>query len=245
VDLVRTRIAVTTVVFALLALPVSAQAVSVVNVTAPTDGRVFYTGDAPTAFVHSAADLSSDCESGTWYLHMNEVGKPRGAYVAGSTVQAERHLEATNQLFPGRYEYHGSVSCVDPEGDTYTTNFPTITVIAGFDQPPEVTLTGKKSQPLGKRVAVKAKCNEACTATGTGTLSVPNASKVYRLENTSADVAPGETATLKLKLSKAARKAARAALESGEKLTAKLKVVAKDASGKKTTEKRSVKLTLD
>ena len=109
---------------------------------------------------------------------------------------------------------------------------------------PKVTLSGKKSQPLGKTVSVRVKSNEAGEAISTGRLSVPNASKVYRLVKASKAVEEGEAVTLKLRLSRAARKAARGALEDGEDLAVKVKVVTEDGAGNTTTKRRAISLKL-
>ena len=50
--------------------------------------------------------------------------------------------------------------------------------------------------------------------------------------------------TLKLGLSRAARKAARRALEDGEDLTVKVKVVTEDEAGNTTTKRRAISLKL-
>jgi hypothetical protein len=228
-------------------MPAAASATSTVSVTNPPDGKTYYTGSSFTATIPVAATLSSTCDAGNWYIRRNEVGKPRGPYTAGGSVSTTS-LSATNYLPAGDYEYSGYVDCVSPEGDGYTTNFSVIHVVAG-DPPdqtaPTATLSGSKRQTLGKNVSVKLKSNEAGTATGTGTLNVPNASKVYRLEKASTDLIAGDVAKLKLKLSRAGRKAARTALENGTKVKAHLKIVTKDAAGNKTTKERTVKLTLD
>jgi hypothetical protein len=88
-------------------------------------------------------------------------------------------------------------------------------------------------------------CNEACTAVGTGTLSVPNVAKVYKLKKVTKYVAAGGKVTLKLKLSKKIRKAAKRALKRHKKVKAKLRVTVKDASGNTApSKKRTINLKL-
>jgi TolB protein len=116
--------------------------------------------------------------------------------------------------------------------------------------PPVLDLGGKKSQKLTKAVKLKAGCGEACTVNATGKLVIgksklggaaARAGKL-KLVPAEAQVGAGQTATLKLKLKKKARKAATEALKSGAKVTAKLKATATDASGNASTAKRKIKL---
>ena len=227
----------------LAGVPAAASAASVVTVTSPQDGAVFYTGDQQTAEVFVRAELSSDCDGGNWAIRRNPPGGPYGPTITGGSI-GQNPLQKTENLTPGAYEYSGVVDCAD--GSTYTTNFVQIRVIEGSadDAGPKLTLSGPKTQELAKRIAVRVKCDEKSTATATGNLSVPKTSKVYRLKEVSQAVEAGDKTTLKLKLSRAARKAARKALEDGADLTVKVKVVAEDAAGNKTTKRRAIDLKL-
>jgi hypothetical protein len=118
---------------------------------------------------------------------------------------------------------------------------------------PDLGVSGKKSQRLGKAVAVTSTCDEACTVLATGKLTIGKA-KVKRggaaragklkLKPAQASLAAGETAKLKLKLKGKSRKLAERALKRNAKVTAKLKLVATDAAGNDSTATRSVKLKL-
>lgn len=116
--------------------------------------------------------------------------------------------------------------------------------------PPALDLGGKKSQRLATAVKLKAGCREACTVNATGKLVIGEAklgdaaakAGKLKLVPDEAQVAAGQTATLKLKLKKKARKAATRALKSGAKVTAKLKATATDAAGNASTAKRKIKL---
>jgi hypothetical protein len=123
--------------------------------------------------------------------------------------------------------------------------------------PPDLQLSGKKNQELGKAVKVKASCgDEACTARARGQLSWrrdadlprcpvqprPIVHDQCRLKPASADLGPGETTTLKLKLTKKKRRSAGNALDNGKKVLAKVTVDATDAAGNVATAKRTIKL---
>jgi hypothetical protein len=115
--------------------------------------------------------------------------------------------------------------------------------------PPDVQLSGKKKQKLGKAVKVKASCgDEACTLSAEGELywwfeegggkaaarmathELPGV-KHDKLKPAGADVGPGETTQLKLKLKEKTRKKARKALDKGKNVQADLIVYATDAAG--------------
>src|SRR6185436_8496326 len=106
----------------------------------------------------------------------------------------------------------------------------------GGGEPPDTTapaetLSGKRTQKLGRSVVVTVGCSEACTATGTGTVSVPPASKVYRLGRATKSLAAGRPAKLKLKLSKKAQRAAKRALKRHKRVRARVTVTVTDAAG--------------
>jgi hypothetical protein len=114
---------------------------------------------------------------------------------------------------------------------------------AGADTtPPVETLFGKTTARLGSTLVVIVGCNEACTATVGGTLSVPGASKTYKLKKATKSIAGGGKAKLKLKLSKKARKAAKRALRRHRKVKAKVRVTVTDAAGNKASENRTIRL---
>ena len=118
--------------------------------------------------------------------------------------------------------------------------------------PPELSLSGKKRQLLDGAVEVTASCNEACSATGAGTLTVTTkrkkggkatlAKRKFTLRTTTAEIAGGGRSTLALKLPRKARKAATAALKHGGRVSARITVEAADPSGNKASAARSVKL---
>ena len=110
-----------------------------------------------------------------------------------------------------------------------------------------LTLKGKKNQKSSKLVKVKVSCDEACTATGSGTLKTPVAkgsagaakSKKSKLKPKTVELVAGETKTLKLALKKKARKLVK---KSRKKSKAKVTVSAVDAVGNEGSAKRTVKL---
>lgn len=109
---------------------------------------------------------------------------------------------------------------------------------------PVATLAGKKTQKLGKSVRLVVQAtNENLFVSVSGTVSVPGASKTYRLGAVrNRFVARGTKRTLRLKLSKKSRRAIRRALRKGKRVSAKLNIRVRDAAGNTTTKKRTIKL---
>ncbi len=109
---------------------------------------------------------------------------------------------------------------------------------------PGFVLSGKATQKAGKTInVVVSATTEDLWATVTGSVSIPGASKVYKLKAVKGRfVARGTKATLKLKVSKKIRKALTRALRKRKRVKATLKLGVRDASGNATAGKRTVKL---
>jgi hypothetical protein len=75
-----------------------------------------------------------------------------------------------------------------------------------------------------------------------GTISVPGASRVYRLKAVSAAASAGKTVKVRVKAARKALRAARKALVRHAKVKARLTVTARDGAGNTTSAKRSVTL---
>ena len=112
---------------------------------------------------------------------------------------------------------------------------------AGDKRKPKVKLGGKKTQEVDK-LAVTVTLDESGTVSATGTVRVPNSSKVYRFKKARKSASSGKKVKLRLKLSKRAKGAVKRSLRSGRKLKAKVKVTAADKAKNKTTKGRSIRL---
>jgi hypothetical protein len=115
------------------------------------------------------------------------------------------------------------------------------TALAGGPTP-DLQLSGPKKQELDNAVEVKASCGDGeCFARAEGGLARPQGG-FGGLKPASADLGPGETTTLKLKLEKKTRKKAGNALDKGKKVQANVIVRATDAAGNVATAKRTIRL---
>ncbi len=109
---------------------------------------------------------------------------------------------------------------------------------------PVFVLGGNKTQKAGKTVNVVVSATaEDMWASASGSVSLPGASRVYRLKAISNRfVSSGTKATLKLKVPKAALRGIKRALRARKKVKASLKLSARDGAGNLTPGKRTVKL---
>jgi hypothetical protein len=92
------------------------------------------------------------------------------------------------------------------------------------------------------RLVVLASMPEDGSITVSGTVSIPNAGKVFKIKSVSVKAVAGQLVTVKIKLSKRALKAARKARRRHRTIKANLTITARDMAGNPKVERRSVKL---
>jgi hypothetical protein len=102
---------------------------------------------------------------------------------------------------------------------------------------------GGSAQRIGaeRAVIVKVNSNEAAALSASGTLSVPGASKVFKLGKAVETVGPGQSKKLKLKISRKTARSVKRALKRHRKVRANVTVVAVDTAGNQSTIKRKIK----
>jgi hypothetical protein len=104
---------------------------------------------------------------------------------------------------------------------------------------PVVSLSFPRIQHIAK-LYVKVRTSETATIKATGTLSVRNASKIYRFKRKSL-VLPGSTSMkVPLKLTKKNLRAVKRALKRKHRLKAKITVTATDAAGNRRSKKATI-----
>jgi len=177
-----------------------------------------------------------------------------------------RSYTSAAQLPPGTYYVHvaaynaSTPACGDPTSPACPLEFsdPVAVTIppdpsGGTTPPPSgggnakvVTLKvgGSSSQKAlrKKAIIVTATCDQACTLTASGSLSIPGASKTYRLRSVKRSLAAGKRVTLKLKLSSKVIKTAKRALRKHKRIRATIRLTAKNSAGTKTSRK-SIRIT--
>jgi hypothetical protein len=92
------------------------------------------------------------------------------------------------------------------------------------------------------KLFVAAAMGESGTLSAGGTVSVPGASKVFKLKAVTATAVPAVTVKLKLKLPAKALKAVKKALKRKKKIKAKIRITAKDSAGNTKVENRTIAL---
>jgi hypothetical protein len=149
--------------------------------------------------------------------------------------------------FPAVQGAQGTVRVGDASSSCDTGNLAwSATTIATPDTTaPALQLGGATSQNVLRQrgvLVVATSAAEASTVTAKGKVVVRGSAKVFKLTPVTKQVSRGAKATLKLKLKKSARSAIGRALKAGKKLSAKVTVGAKDASGNVTTKQRTIRL---
>jgi hypothetical protein len=107
---------------------------------------------------------------------------------------------------------------------------------------PGARLGGKARQDVDE-VAISVELSEAAALTVSGTVNVPGAARTLRFKTVRRQAQAGQRLTVKLKLSRKARGAVKAALRRGRRIKASVKVSARDSAGNTTTRRRSIRLT--
>jgi hypothetical protein len=104
---------------------------------------------------------------------------------------------------------------------------------------PAITRSNIRAAVTNRTVNVTGTSNEAGSLTATGTLSIGNASRIYRLGEKTRKVAAGQRATLKLKMSRRAFNALRRAYRrNGRKARVAVSLSSTDAAGNRSAIKR-------
>jgi len=107
--------------------------------------------------------------------------------------------------------------------------------------PPRISLSGSKSQKLGKSIVVDAKAvSEETTFTATGKVKLKGPDPV--LGPVTAAAAKSEKVSLELDLSRKARKAIGKAIDKGKKPEAVITVTGRDGDGEESKQSRTIKL---
>jgi hypothetical protein len=91
-------------------------------------------------------------------------------------------------------------------------------------------------------VVVTVTSDEDGTATASGRLSVPGASRTFKLRSASGKVTAGKRARLRLRVTRKALGAARRSLRRGRRVRARVTIVVRDGAGNVATAKKTVKV---
>jgi plastocyanin len=111
------------------------------------------------------------------------------------------------------------------------------------DTAPVSSLVAASKQHVAK-LFVRASMNKPGTLTASGTVAVPGgAAKLYQFKPVSKQALPNVPVNLPLRLTRSASRAVKAALRRRKRLTAKVTLTAKDATGHQTVRKQAIRLS--
>jgi hypothetical protein len=234
----------------LVTLVASLASVSAAQAAAPTGLNVTANGD----IVSASWKLPAGTKTGWLEFAPTTTSDSSGAYTDAAAMPIQYYdgqtaFKATKPFPNGTWYAHVSAvsaKCDDIEVECVNDwSPPVVFTVPGTGPPPSTarftSLEVARKQKL-KRLVVRATLAASGTVTVGGALSVPNASKVYKLKPVSVPATAGKAVTVVVKLPKKALKAARRALRARRKVKARLTITARDAAGATKTEKRSVTL---
>jgi Calx-beta domain len=109
---------------------------------------------------------------------------------------------------------------------------------------PLLALGGARSQRFlrAHSVVILVRCDEPCTVSAAGNVSVPGASRLFRLKRVTRLLRPGVRSKLRLPLSRRAQAAIRRALVRRRRVVATVRVSARDGAGNSRSATRRIRL---
>jgi hypothetical protein len=158
--------------------------------------------------------------------------------------------QSVSHAFTAPGDQEATLTVMDPHGCSLTANHAiTIGAKPSPPVPPALShlvalrLGGSKKQRLGKFVSVKVTCqSDPCSASASGSLNVPGAAKRFKLKKATRSLAKGTSATLKLTISRKARRAALHALKRHKKVTARVNVAVTSSSANPASSSTTIRL---
>ena len=107
----------------------------------------------------------------------------------------------------------------------------------------KVSVNASSTQKVrSKALMLRAGCDQACTLTASARVTVPGASKVFRLRSVTRSLAANKRVTLKLKLSGKTLRAIKSGLKKGKRISARVTLTAKTTAGGSGTSRKSILL---
>jgi hypothetical protein len=94
-----------------------------------------------------------------------------------------------------------------------------------------VNVAGTQKALRAKALVLRATCDQACALTASASLSVPGASKTYRLKSVKRSLTAGKRVTLRLKIGAKTLRAVKRALARRKTVRATVRLSARDADG--------------
>jgi hypothetical protein len=155
----------------------------------------------------------------------------------------------------GRAVVRGAGVAVSPDGKSVyvSSQFLTAGAVAIFDRataPPSVSVRVRRTQPVGRTVAVLVLCRERCRVRVRGSLSVPpvraQAARRFRLRSVTRRIPAVRRVTIRLRVPKRVRRAVTRALRNPatrSQVRARLSIRVSDSAGNARTVRRTVRIS--
>jgi hypothetical protein len=115
---------------------------------------------------------------------------------------------------------------------------------AGDTTRPGITSSARRRQDVD-RLVVAVRLSEGARLTVSASVNVPVTARTLRFKTVRRTVAAGVRTRVRLRLTRARLRAVKQALRRGRRLTARVKITARDAAGNTSTARRSLRLTND
>lgn len=215
-------------------------------------GTVEFNVNADGTLITRYKIVDVPCEDTAFTYDSEGTYSEGGIPIASHAFSLQEPDESFSGSFPQGQSATGSYQARDTSASGCVTQ--TVSWNAGTSTPPDppdttaptAALSGKRTQKAGKSVKVGVSCpDEACTATATGSVSMPgsNVARRFKLRAARAKIPSGGKATLELKISRRVRGTIKRALGRSAQVKAELKVSAVDVAGNRTVKRRTVRLT--
>ena len=105
-----------------------------------------------------------------------------------------------------------------------------------------LTASASSTQRLrSKTLVLRASCDQACTLTASARITIPGASKSYRLKSLKRSLGAGKRVTLRFKLAGKVYKAAKRALAKRKRVSATVNLIAKNPAGGQRTSRHVIR----
>jgi hypothetical protein len=202
-----------------------------------------YVGNPSTGFPDTGGGASCAFSTGAGDLIHEGPANPEPAVFANVNLPVS---------YSNIYRLNVTASIeADADGDGYgdetqdgcTTNAATQGACPVKDStPPRATISSKRDSVKDNAVSIAVTSDEIATATATGSVRVPNASRLYRLVQATESLRQGAAVQLELRIPKKARRPIKRALRRHRRLKARITIVLKDPAGNATTVKSAVPL---
>ena len=172
-----------------------------------------------------------------------DIVSPPKHGVLSAVIDDKSVIYTPNKDFQGTDTFTYNATDGNSDSKAATVTVTVANPSSGDKTAPNATLSGSTKQNLAKQKAVVVSItpNEASALTASGSVSVPGASRSFKLGGASANAAANAKVKLRLKISAKGVRAIRKAVRKHKRVRASVTIVAKDGAGNAASFKRTVR----